>query len=49
MVKVEQQDTIPEYVIDSLARCLLPTIQAYFDSTEGQTAFEKWKQEHNKS
>lgn len=47
MVKVEQQDAIPEYVIDSLARCLLPTIQAYFGSPEGQTAFVRWKQEHN--
>lgn len=49
MVKAEQQNAIPEYVIDSLARCLLPTIQTYFDSPEGQAAFERWKQEHNKS
>ena len=48
MAKNEQQDIIPEYVIDSLARCLFPAIQAYFESSEGQAAFERWKKE-NKS
>ena len=48
MAKNEQQDIIPEYVIDSLARCLFPAIQAYFESAEGQAAFERWKKE-NKS
>lgn len=38
----------PEYVppdsaIESLARCLLPAIQAYFDSEQGQREFEEWK------
>lgn len=47
MAKNEQQDVIPEYVIDSLARCLFPTIRDYFDSPEGQAAFEQWRQEHN--
>ena len=37
---------IPDYVIDDIARCLLPKIQAYFESPEGQAAFEAWKQEH---
>jgi len=35
---------IPDYEIDALARCLLPSIQAYFESPEGQAAFERWKQ-----
>jgi len=35
---------IPEFAIDTLARCLLPKIQAYFDSPEGQAEFEAWKQ-----
>ena len=46
MAKNEQQDIIPEYVIDSLARCLFPAIQAYFESSEGQAAFERWKKEN---
>ena len=37
---------IPDYVIDDIARCLLPKIQAYFESPEGRAAFEAWKQEH---
>ena len=38
-------ENIPDFVIDSLARCLLPKIQAYFDSPEGKAEFEKWKQQ----
>ena len=37
---------IPDDTIDTLARCLLPKIQAYFDSPEGQAEFEEWKREH---
>lgn len=36
---------IPEHEIESIARCLLPKIQAYFDSPEGKAAFEQWKKE----
>jgi hypothetical protein len=35
---------IPDRVIESLARCALPLIQAYFESEEGQKEFEKWKE-----
>lgn len=35
---------IPDFEIESLARCLLPKIQAFFDTPEGQAAFEAWKQ-----
>ena len=27
----------------SVARCLLPLIQSYFESAEGQKAFAEWK------
>lgn len=40
-----QQDFVPDFEIDALARCLLPKIQAYFASPEGQAAFEEWKQQ----
>ena len=36
---------IPDYEVDAIARCLLPKIQAYFDSSEGQAAFEEWKKQ----
>lgn len=34
---------IPEHGIESLARCLLPEIQRYFESDEGKRAFDNWK------
>ena len=41
---------IPDFVLDSLARALLPAIQKYFETEGGKKAFENWKQEQlNKS
>mgnify|MGYP005865480185 CR=1 FL=1 len=34
---------IPDEVIESLSRTILPSIQKYFDSEEGQREFEEWK------
>ncbi len=39
-----QRVEIPDFEIESLARCLLPQIQAFHDSPEGQAAFAEWKQ-----
>lgn len=33
---------IPDYVIDSNARALLPAIQAYSATEEGQKEFAEW-------
>ncbi len=47
-IKTEDQQTIiPDFEIDTLARCLLPKIQAYFASPKGRAAFEDWQQQHN--
>lgn len=43
----DQQTVIPDFEIDALARCLLPKIQAYFASPEGQAAFQAWKRQQN--
>lgn len=43
------QREIPDFEIDALARCLLPKIQAYFESPEGQAAFQEWKKQHDKA
>ena len=42
---------VPDYVIEAFARTLIPSIQAYYATEEGQKAFEKWKcrQEEAKS
>jgi hypothetical protein len=34
---------IPRHEIEALARCLLPEIQKYFESEEGQAEFAEWK------
>ena len=36
---------IPRHEIEALARCLLPEIQKFFDSEEGQREFEEWKRQ----
>ena len=35
----------PDYAIETVARCLWPDIQAFFQSEEGQREFEEWKEE----
>ncbi len=34
---------VSDEMIDSLARCALPLIQAYYKSEEGQRGFAEWK------
>ena len=36
-------DSIPDYVFESLVRCALPIIQAYYESEEGRKAYAEWK------
>ena len=36
---------IPVHEVDALARVLLPEIQAFFESEEGQREFAEWKAE----
>ena len=38
----------PDYVIEAVARCLWPDIQAFFESEEGKREFAKWKTEQQK-
>ena len=33
---------IPRHEIEALAHCLLPEIQRFFESEEGQLEFEEW-------
>ena len=34
---------IPQYKIEAIARCLLPDIQAFYESEAGQREFAEWK------
>lgn len=36
---------IPYHEVEALARVLLPEIQAFFESEEGQREFAEWKAE----
>lgn len=36
---------IPDYVIQEMARCLLPDLIAFYESEEGMAAFNQWKAE----
>ena len=47
MAEEREESAIPDFEIESLARCRLPKIQAYFESPEGQAAFAEWKKQQN--
>ena len=40
---------IPLHEVEALARVLLPEIQKFFESEEGQEEFREWKKRQNKS
>ena len=37
---------IPDYAIERIARCMLPMIQAYYESEEGKKELEEWNGKH---
>ena len=39
---------IPLHEVEALARVLLPEIQKFFESEEGQKEFQKWKKRKNR-
>ena len=34
---------IPKHELETLARCFLPDIQAFFESEQGRKEYEKWQ------
>lgn len=40
---------LPQSIIDSFARHLISEIRAYYDSEEGQAAFEEWLKQQEDS
>ena len=34
---------LPQHIIESIARCILPDIIAYYETEEGQRQFQEWK------
>ena len=43
--KLINNSDIPQYAIETIARCLLPDIIAFFESEEGQREFAEWKRQ----
>ena len=44
MAKANDYGTgIPKHEVESLARCLLPEIERFFESEEGKQEFEQWR------
>lgn len=40
---------MPDYELEALARCLLPDMQAYFESEKGKQEFEDWQAQQQKN
>ena len=41
--KIVNNSIYPDHVIESIARCLLPDIIAFYETEEGQREFAQWK------
>lgn len=46
MSAIHSSMKIPDSEIEAFARCILPAIQAYFESEEGQQEFKKWEEQN---
>ena len=47
--KLINKTGVPQHVIERIARCLLPDIQAYYESEEGQREFAKWQKQQEEA
>ena len=43
--KLINNSDIPQYAIETVARCILPDIIAFYESEEGQREFAEWKRQ----
>ena len=41
--KLVNNSIYPQYVIESIARCLLPDMIAFYETEEGQRQFQEWQ------
>lgn len=44
-MNLENNQAIPQYIIEDFARLLIPEIQEYYETDEGKAYFEQWKAE----
>ena len=43
--KLINRTDIPQYQIETIARCIMPDILAFYESEEGQREFAAWKEQ----
>lgn len=43
-----KQSKIPKHELETLARCFLSDIQAFFESKEGQREYQEWLRQREK-
>lgn len=43
--KLINNSDIPQHQIESIARCIMPDILAFYESEEGQREFAEWKKQ----
>lgn len=48
-VEDAQQTVIPDFIIESMARCLLPALYDFYESDEGKAELERRRTESEKS
>ena len=47
--KLINKTGVPQHVIERIARCLLPDIQTYYESEEGQREFAEWQKQREET
>ena len=47
--KLINNTTIPQYQIETIARCILPDIPAFYEREEGQREFAEWQKQRLKT
>jgi len=48
IVLENQTEPLPQSAIESLARALLPQMQAFFESEQGRQALKEWREERER-
>ena len=43
--KLINNSAIPQHQIETIARCIMPDILAFYESEEGQREFAEWKKQ----
>lgn len=44
---MKQNEDVPQYIIEALAKMILPEIQQFYESCEGKAFFEKYNRDEH--